>query len=257
MAFHYSPKIVTDSLALILDAANPRSYPGTGTTWFDLSENGYNSNMGAGENEVTWNNNGYMSFAGNGARTSSPVGEHITLNNTATTTLASTKPNGVTYSVWMRFTGNQANGHGIFVGGTTINHLEYRSSNINNGGYWRTEATTQNGYSFGGGGNNADGGHTLDEWFNLTLVFANDETNHPVRWYRDSELFYTGYMSNGTGGDSEYFIPNTFGRSTGTDTYQYVQSFKGDLGNLHIYNKALTAGEILQNYNALKTRYGL
>jgi hypothetical protein len=37
MAFNYSPKIVTDGLVLYLDAANPRSYPGTGTTWYDLS----------------------------------------------------------------------------------------------------------------------------------------------------------------------------------------------------------------------------
>jgi hypothetical protein len=255
MATSYQPKIVTDGLVLCLDAGDGKSYPGTGTTWKDRTENGYDSNMDIGEDPVTWNSNGYMSFAGNGVRTTSPVGEHITLNTTATTTLASTKPNGVTYSVWMRFTGNQSHGHGIFVSGTTINHLEYRSSNINNGGYWRTEAVTQNGYSFGGGGTDADGGHTLDEWFNLTLVFANNETNHPVRWYRDSELFHTGYMSNGNGGDSEYFLPNTFGRSTGTDLYQYVQSFKGNMSQLLIYDKALTTSEILQNFNATKSRF--
>ena len=45
------PHIVTDQLVLAMDAASKRSYPGTGTTWFDLSENGYNSNMGAGEDE--------------------------------------------------------------------------------------------------------------------------------------------------------------------------------------------------------------
>ena len=37
MSFNYSPKIVTDGLVLYLDAANTRSYPGTGTTWTDLS----------------------------------------------------------------------------------------------------------------------------------------------------------------------------------------------------------------------------
>jgi len=257
MATSYSPKIVTDGLVLCFDAADRKSYPGTGTTLFDRSGNGYNSNMAVGEDPVTWNSNGYITFAGSGERDTAPAGEHISLNTTATTTLASTKANGVTYSVWMRFTGNQSHGHGIFYGSTTINHLEYRSSNINNGGYWRTEAVTQNGYSFGGGGTDADGGHALDEWFNLTLVFANNETNHPVRWYRDSELFHTGYMSNGNGGDSEYFLPIAFGRSTGNDSYQYVQSFKGDMGNLHIYDKPLTAEEVSQNYNATKGRFGL
>ena len=42
MAFNYSPKIVTDGLVLYLDAANTRSYPGTGTTWSDLSRGGNN-----------------------------------------------------------------------------------------------------------------------------------------------------------------------------------------------------------------------
>ncbi len=257
MALNHSPRLVTDGLVLCLDAMDRKSYPGTGTTWKDRTENGYDSNMSVGEDPVTWNSNGYMSFAGSGERDTAPAGEHISLNTTATTTLASTKPNGVTYSVWMRFTDNQANGHGIFYGSTTINHLEYRSSNINNGGYWRTEAVTQNGYSFGGGSTNADGGHNLDEWINLTLVFANSESNHPVRWYRDNELFHTGYMSNGNGGDSEYFRPIAFGRSTGNDSYQYVQSFKGDMSQLLIYDKALTTSELAQNYTTTKSRFGL
>ena len=37
--------IVTDGLKLYLDASNPSSYPGTGTTWFDLSGNGNNGTM--------------------------------------------------------------------------------------------------------------------------------------------------------------------------------------------------------------------
>lgn len=257
MATNYSPKIVTDRLVLCLDAVDPKSYSGSGTTWKDRSGNGYDSDMSIGENNVTWNSNGYMTFAGNGERDTEPAGEHISLNTTATTTLASTKPDGVTYSVWMRFTGNQLTGHGIFYGSQTINHIEYRSSNINNGGYWRTEARLQNGYSFGGGSTNADGGHTLGEWFNLTIVFANSESNHPVRWYRDGTLFNTGYMSNGTNGDNEYFIPTAFGRSTGTDNYQYVESFKGDMSELLIYDKALTVAEITQNFNALKHRFEL
>ena len=39
MAFHYSPRVVTNGLVLALDAANPNSYPGSGTTWYDLSGN--------------------------------------------------------------------------------------------------------------------------------------------------------------------------------------------------------------------------
>ena len=37
MAFFHSPKLVTDGLVMYVDAANPRSYPGTGSTWYDLT----------------------------------------------------------------------------------------------------------------------------------------------------------------------------------------------------------------------------
>jgi hypothetical protein len=205
---------------------------------------------------VNFKSNGYMSFPGTGEHDSAPVGEYITLNTSTTTTEPSVKPNGVTYNVWMRFTGNQLTGHGIFFGATTINHIEFRSSNVTSG-YWRTEAVTQNGYSFGGGGNNADGGHVLGEWFNLTIVFANNEVNRPVRWYRDGNLFHTGNMTSGNNPSGEYFRPSAFGKSTGTDTYKYVESFKGDLSNLSIYNRALSPEEIFQNFNATKSRYGL
>jgi hypothetical protein len=45
MAIAYSPKIVTNGLRFAIDAANPRSYPGSGTTIYDLSGNGYNGTM--------------------------------------------------------------------------------------------------------------------------------------------------------------------------------------------------------------------
>jgi hypothetical protein len=42
MAFNYSPKIVTNGLVFYVDAANTRSYPGSGTVWTDLSRGGNN-----------------------------------------------------------------------------------------------------------------------------------------------------------------------------------------------------------------------
>jgi hypothetical protein len=39
MAYSHSPRIVTDGLIAYLDAANPKSYPGSGTTWYDLVGN--------------------------------------------------------------------------------------------------------------------------------------------------------------------------------------------------------------------------
>ena len=55
MALSHSPKIVTDGLVLCLDAANRKSYPGSGTTWFDLSGRG---NHGTLINGPTYNSSG-------------------------------------------------------------------------------------------------------------------------------------------------------------------------------------------------------
>jgi hypothetical protein len=45
MAYNFSPKIITDGLVLYLDAANTRSYPGSGTVWTDLSRVGNNGTL--------------------------------------------------------------------------------------------------------------------------------------------------------------------------------------------------------------------
>ena len=58
-AFH-GPRIILDNLVLCLDASNPRSYPGTGDKWYDLSGNGNHATQGGSSTYLTWNNNGYF-----------------------------------------------------------------------------------------------------------------------------------------------------------------------------------------------------
>ena len=81
MAFHYSPKIVTDGLVLYLDAANSKSYTGTGTKWTDISKSDYDSTL----NNVTYDslNNGSMIFNGSTSNVSCgniSIGESGTVN---------------------------------------------------------------------------------------------------------------------------------------------------------------------------------
>jgi len=59
MGFRYNPSIVLDGLVLYLDAANPKSYPGTGTTWYDLSGNGAHA---IAESLPTFISNGPQSY---------------------------------------------------------------------------------------------------------------------------------------------------------------------------------------------------
>jgi len=84
MATRYSPRMVTDGLVLCLDAANSRSYPGAGSTWFDLSGNGNNATL----YNTTYSsvNSGVIVFAGasNGKARISSLTPNITSTYTIT-----------------------------------------------------------------------------------------------------------------------------------------------------------------------------
>lgn len=109
MSTQYSPKVVTNGLSLYLDASNPKSYPGTGTTWFDLSGNNRNFTLDA--TGITWNSAGYFSLANGGA----------TYNGATSTSATST------LVFWIRTTDLQS----LFWEGQTGNHYvgAYRVGN--------------------------------------------------------------------------------------------------------------------------------
>jgi len=71
MAFHYSPKTVTDGLVLLLDVGNPKSYPGSGTTWYDLSGNGNDGTI----------TNATFSTAGGGSMTFNGSGDYVSMGD--------------------------------------------------------------------------------------------------------------------------------------------------------------------------------
>jgi hypothetical protein len=64
MAGTIAPNIVTDGLVLYLDAANTKSYPGSGTVWRDLSNN--NRDFTLDSTGITWNSAGYFSLVNGG-----------------------------------------------------------------------------------------------------------------------------------------------------------------------------------------------
>ena len=88
MGTSYNPAIVTDGLVLCLDAANARSYPGTGATWTDRSANGY---VGTLQNTPQFynNNGGYFTF--NGADESTNFGDILDMGYQSMTICAFVK----------------------------------------------------------------------------------------------------------------------------------------------------------------------
>ena len=109
MGFFRGPNIVRDGLVLALDAGSSRSYPGTGTTWYDLSGNNFNFTLdGSG---IPWQSGGYFSLQDGGATYASNI----------------TDSTDCTFVFWMKTTDTQAL---FWQGPTTSTYLgAYRSGN--------------------------------------------------------------------------------------------------------------------------------
>lgn len=92
MGLTHSPKIVTNGLVLALDAANNKSYPGSGVTWYDLSGNGNNGTL---TNGPTFNvgNLGSIVFDG--------TNDYVSFNNSGTSTSFDFGTGDMTFTFWM------------------------------------------------------------------------------------------------------------------------------------------------------------
>jgi hypothetical protein len=103
------PNIVTDGLVLALDAGSKKSYPGSGTTWYDISGNNFNFTLdGSG---ITHDSNGYFTLADGGASCSSNITDSI----------------NCTFVFWIKTTDEQSL---FWQGPTTSTYLgAYRSGN--------------------------------------------------------------------------------------------------------------------------------
>jgi hypothetical protein len=223
MALSHSPSIVTDGLVFCVDAGNPRSYSGSGTTWFDISGNGFNSTLTNGP-VYTSGVNGYFTFDGVNDFSSVPI-------NSAFNTPS------VTYEVWA-YLQTIDDRHILYVNWAG-NSLEVNSN--------RSVVMYNN--SAGGvqlGASTLAGAINWDTW------------NHFVGVYDDgAQALYT-YV-NGTLLATRMSTPSTV-YSVGTHAISGV-AFGGEVnGRISVvrhYNIALSATQILQNFNALRGRYGI
>jgi hypothetical protein len=221
MAFNYSPKIITDGLVLYLDAANTRSYPGTGTTWSDLSRGGNNGSL---INGPTFNsgNGGSIVFDGTDDYV---IGSIPTITNW-TMCLWYLSTDITSRAVFYPF-GGTSGGNGLGFGGTF-------SIDTNNRWYFFDGSTIIS---------NILMSVVINKWYNL-VVTKNSTTYN---------LYTNGQLSMNTTGVNLTYTQYTLGKR-GDVFGGYA---KGNISNTSLYNRALSATEIQQNYNTTKTRFGL
>ena len=225
MTTSYSPLIVTDGLVMYLDAANPKSYPGAGTIWTDISRN---NNNGTLTNGPTFSSANLGSIVFDGVddyvETACALNTIRAYNSSTEFTIKLPLYSGgqrciLSYrSAGTMYIGKGSSG--IFVYYNTLNNPAYTVGNIPDGSI-------------------------------AHCVVTCDATNNLLSTYINGVL--AGSVSR-TGWSATYNVTLGLGFDLSGGTNEYM------LGNMYLfrhYNKVLSAAEVLQNYNATKTRYGL
>jgi hypothetical protein len=224
MALAHNPRIVTDGLVLCLDAANVKSYPGTGSTWYDISGNGYDatlSNVSHLAEEGAFDMNGSTSTIF--ASTFVPPRSAHTIMIYFKSDIALDNTTSSSNRLTLFKNGSQWN-PGMWINGRVIRpHMppEYRDKIFSYRPFtdWNMVGQIWNGSDL----------YTVD---NGTVTL-------------DTLRSSTYSQSNQTG--------MTIGYESGTTSY----TLDGRVSVFQVYNRALTSNEVTQNFAALRGRYGI
>ena len=229
MALSHSPQIVRDGLVLYLDAANIKSYPGSGTTFFDLTSNKYNASL---LNSVTYNTNNKGSFIFDGVddlcRTTLPVA-----------TLGSI----FTVGIWFTLSATSSSN-------TDAVSKRLISADQSSGSTkWCIGTTPSRQFLFGGSGGTQ---RSLNYVIELNQIYYVVVTHNSTTY----SLFVNGVnqIRNDTSGIAS---PNFGNISIGSRPNSTDRLWTGSIFSSNFYTRVLTDAEIKQNFEALRGRYGI
>ena len=214
------PDIVTKGLILALDAADKRSYPGSGNTWTDLSLQGNNATL-AGNQSFSTGFFGSLRFNTSGAW--GKVDNTSILPTAAYTKIAVFRP--ITNSANIISGGSSDGQHAFWMAGTSD---ELRAGH---NGSWALVSYSP--------------GSMLNQWWIGAVTFST--TSGWVLYLNGEQVDTSATTTAFTGG-------NTVRIGAYNDN---SNRFNGDINIAMIYNRVLSAEEVLQNYNAVKNRFGL
>jgi hypothetical protein len=227
--------IITNGLVLNLDAGNTASYPGTGTTWTDLSGNGNNATLVNGTSYSS-SNGGTMVFDGINdysiVNKSNPIG--LDKNIGFTVCFFNKRTSNTSYQGYVG--GGDNSGFQVY-GNSQPNKILFEMSRVG-GGY----------SSFG---SNLE--FPYNQWSFTCIKYDALLSKVDIFQNNNNQTFTS---ANGVGGIGTYklsIIKDIFiGYPNLSPRY-----FGGNLNNIMLYNRVLTTSEINDNFNALKSRYGL
>ena len=230
MSYQNGPRIVTRGLVLCLDASNSKSYSGTETTWNDLSGNNNHGTLLSGP-AYSGSNNGSLVF--------DSINDAVNLGNPTQLDLNS----GFSICAWIRPSSFGQGALGRIVARGTINTGGYA--------FYLDNSTSNNAITFqigrSSGGTLVSASNVIS--LNIWMFFAVTLSETTTTMYKNNTIINQTTTTPATSVATNFVIGN---RDPG-----YDRGFGGSIAIVKFYNQVLSSSEILQNYNALKGRFGL
>jgi hypothetical protein len=246
MSFNNGPRIVTSGLVLSLDAADQNSYPGSGTTWTDLSGN---NNSGSLVNGPTFSsaNGGSIVFDG-------------TNNYVSCGTLGSygsqMATNGITFEFIFSSTYTAAFKQFGTIN-TGINTVLGINFNRDENDAYSARKTT---LAIRGDGNiYLVGAISTDIYTGAFFIVSavRQASTNQISFYVNGVLQTTIYGTLTANPTSFSNFENSFTIGASNSRGTVINNLACSIPSFKLYNRALSATEVQQNYNALKSRFGL
>lgn len=222
------PKLVTSGLVMAVDPWLTNSYPGSGTSWYDLSSTG---NTYTSANLPTFAAGPPASFTFNGSSNLFIAPEASALNT-----------NTPSVEVWVKTANTNQNGFWFEKGQVNTQYsLFQESTNI----VWRTYI----GASYTNLTVAATTYLSTTVWKHVVATYDGANKYIYINGVQVGSIAQTGSVATNANGSSI----GVYGGYNGSRGYYY----NGSLAELRVYNKALSAAEVLLNFNSTRSRYGV
>ena len=227
MGFYRGPNIVTDGLVLALDPGSARSYDGT-TAWNDLSstKSVYTLNNGVTYQSI---NGGVFDFDG--------------VDDYASTSSAPLSAGATAYSIEAVFKADSTGTQVIWEQGSTAQITGKRVCMIllstGTGGFNGQSADFQTSVNY-----------SINTWYNWLITVDTSLSSNKIK------IYVNGVLS-AQGNPSATLNAGADGARVGNKLSNSTEDFDGNIALVRAYNRVLTAAEVLQNFNAQKSRFGL
>jgi hypothetical protein len=227
MALAHSPFIVTSGLALCVDAGNPRSYSGSGTAWNDALGSGFNFTL----NGPTYSssNLGFLNF--DGSNDIATAGYNTNLDTSTPTVEAWVKTNSLTQNGFFFEKGAVNSQYSLFQEGTNIVWRQFVGGSLSS--LTVTSSTYMN----------------TTNWYQVVGTYTTGTRRIYINGVQVASDTQTGTIGTNSSGMSI----GAYGGNSGSNSYFY----NGSISIVRVYNNALTANQVLQNFNATRGRYGV